>query len=121
MAREVGTEGTLGGQAQVTGVGGRWKDLTDNVNSMAANYGPGTRHCQGGDRRGQRRSQAAARRVERGEIATLADTINWMTETLATFADQVTNVAREVGIDGKLGGRPGCRGRPGSGATSPAT
>ena len=114
VAREVGTEGTLGGQAQVTGVAGVWKDLTDNVNSMAANL---TAQVRGiakvvtGVANGDLKQQL---RVEvKGEIATLADTINWMTETLATFADQVTNVAREVGIDGKLGGQarvPGAAG-----------
>jgi signal transduction histidine kinase/CheY-like chemotaxis protein/HAMP domain-containing protein len=114
VAREVGTEGTLGGQAQVTGVAGVWKDLTDNVNSMAANLTTQVRGIAkvvtavaNGDLKQQLRVEV------KGEIATLADTINWMTETLATFADQVTNVAREVGIDGKLGGQarvPGAAG-----------
>ncbi|HEY9013569.1 MAG TPA: HAMP domain-containing protein, partial [Gemmatimonadales bacterium] len=114
VAREVGTEGTLGGQAQVTGVAGVWKDLTDNVNSMAANLTAQVRGIAkvvtavaNGDLKQQLRVEV------KGEIATLADTINWMTETLATFADQVTNVAREVGIDGKLGGQarvPGAAG-----------
>ena len=114
VAREVGTEGKLGGQAQVTGVAGVWKDLTDNVNSMAANLTAQVRGIAkvvtavaNGDLKQQLRVEA------KGEIATLADTINWMTETLATFADQVTNVAREVGIDGKLGGQarvPGAAG-----------
>ncbi|MFL5512842.1 MAG: response regulator, partial [Gemmatimonadales bacterium] len=114
VAREVGTEGPLGGQAQVTGVAGVWKDLTDNVNSMAANLTAQVRGIAkvvtavaNGDLKQQLRVEV------KGEIATLADTINWMTETLATFADQVTNVAREVGIDGKLGGQarvPGAAG-----------
>ncbi|MBC8088663.1 MAG: response regulator, partial [Phycisphaerae bacterium] len=114
VAREVGTEGELGGQAQVTGVAGVWKDLTDNVNSMAANLTAQVRGIAkvvtavaNGDLKQQLRVEV------KGEIATLADTINWMTETLATFADQVTNVAREVGIDGKLGGQarvPGAAG-----------
>jgi CheY-like chemotaxis protein/signal transduction histidine kinase/HAMP domain-containing protein len=114
VAREVGTEGTLGGQAQVSGVAGVWKDLTDNVNSMAANLTAQVRGIAkvvtavaNGDLKQQLRVEV------KGEIATLADTINWMTETLATFADQVTNVAREVGIDGKLGGQarvPGAAG-----------
>src|SRR5881409_2789 len=114
VAREVGTEGKLGGQAQVKGVAGVWKDLTDNVNSMAANLTGQVRNIaevvtaiSNGDLKQELRVEV------KGEIATLADTINWMTETLATFADQVTNVAREVGIDGKLGGQarvPGAAG-----------
>ncbi len=114
VAREVGTEGKLGGQAQVPGVAGTWKDLTDNVNMMAANLTGQVRSvadvvtavAQGNMRR--------KLTVEaKGEIASLADTINGMIETLATFADQVTNVAREVGIEGKLGGQarvPGAAG-----------
>ena len=115
VAREVGTEGKLGGQAQVPGVAGTWKDLTDNVNSMAANLTGQVRGIAkvvtavaNGD------LQAASSTVEaKGEIAALADTINGMIDTLATFADQVTNVAREVGIEGKLGGQarvPGAAG-----------
>jgi HAMP domain-containing protein len=114
VAREVGTEGKLGGQAQVSGIGGIWKDLTDNVNSMAGNL------------TGQVRGIAAVvtavangdlkRKLvltAKGEIAALADTINEMIDTLATFADQVTTVAREVGVEGKLGGQakvPGAAG-----------
>jgi HAMP domain-containing protein/signal transduction histidine kinase/CheY-like chemotaxis protein len=114
VAREVGTEGKLGGQAQVKGVSGTWKDLTDNVNFMAGNL---TSQVRGiakvvtavatGDL-GQKLTVEA-----KGEIAALADTINSMTDTLATFADQVTTVAREVGVDGKLGGQakvPGAAG-----------
>ncbi|HEX6990844.1 MAG TPA: response regulator [Gemmatimonadales bacterium] len=114
VAREVGTEGKLGGQAEVKGVGGVWKDLTDNVNSMAGNL---TAQVRGIARvvtavaNGDLKQQLV---VEvKGEIATLAETINAMIGTLATFADQVTNVAREVGIDGKLGGQarvPGAAG-----------
>ncbi|HEX6089688.1 MAG TPA: response regulator [Gemmatimonadales bacterium] len=106
VAREVGTEGKLGGQAQVTGVAGVWKDLTDNVNSMASNLTAQVRGIAkvvtavaNGDLKQQLVVEV------KGEIATLADTINGMIGTLATFADQVTNVAREVGIDGKLGGQ----------------
>ena len=115
VAREVGTEGKLGGQAQVVGVAGVWKDLTDNVNLMASNLtSPGARHRQGGDRGRQRRPEAeAARWRRRARSPTLADTINGMTDTLATFADQVTTVAREVGVEGKLGGQaqvPGAAG-----------
>ncbi len=114
VAREVGTEGRLGGQAQVQGVSGTWKDLTDNVNSMAGNL---TGQVRGiakvvsavawGDLQQKLTVDA------KGEIAALADTINSMTETLATFADQVTSVAREVGVEGKLGGQakvPGAAG-----------
>ena len=114
VAREVGTEGKLGGQADVKGVGGTWKDLTDNVNYMAANLTGQVRNIANvvtavanGDLKRKLAVDA------KGEIATLADTINGMIETLATFADQVTNVAREVGIEGKLGGQakvPGAAG-----------
>ncbi|QRK04469.1 HAMP domain-containing protein [Archangium violaceum] len=114
VAREVGTEGKLGGQAQVQGVAGIWKDLTDNVNSMASNLTAQVRGIAtvvtavaAGDLK--RKLALAAK----GEIAALADTINGMIDTLATFADQVTTVAREVGIEGKLGGQakvPGAAG-----------
>ena len=114
VAREVGTEGKLGGQAQVDGVAGMWKDLTDNVNWMANNLTSQVRGIAkvvtavaNGDLKQKLRVEA------KGEIATLADTINSMIDTLATFADQVTNVAREVGVEGKLGGQarvPGAAG-----------
>src|SRR5205085_12125 len=114
VAREVGTEGKLGGQAQVIGVGGVWKDLTDNVNSMAANLTSQVRNSAGvvnavahGDL--TRKLQVEAK----GEVAALAETINGMIDTLAIFADQVTNVAGEVGSEGKLGGQarvPGAAG-----------
>ena len=114
VAREVGTEGKLGGQAQVPGVAGTWKDLTDNVNMMAANLTGQVRGIAdvvtavaNGDLKRKLTVDA------KGEIASLADTINGMIETLAVFADQVTNVAREVGIEGKLGGQarvPGAAG-----------
>jgi HAMP domain-containing protein/signal transduction histidine kinase/ActR/RegA family two-component response regulator len=104
VAKEVGTEGKLGGQAEVKGVSGVWKDLTDNVNVMAANL---TKQVRGivkvvtavatGDL-----SQKFVLEAK-GEVAALAETINNMTDTLRTFADQVTTVAREVGIEGKLG------------------
>src|SRR5262249_2596752 len=113
-AREVGTEGKLGGQAQVKGVSGTWKDLTDNVNSMASNLTGQVRGIAkvvtavaNGDLKQKLTVEA------KGEIAALADTINSMIETLATFADQVTTVAREVGVEGKLGGQakvPGAAG-----------
>ncbi|RDS81164.1 response regulator [Dyella monticola] len=114
VAREVGTEGKLGGQAQVPGVGGTWKDLTDNVNLMATNL---TNQVRGIAEVVTAVAQGNLKRKltvhAKGEIAALADTINGMIETLATFADQVTNMAREVGIEGKLGGQarvPGAAG-----------
>jgi HAMP domain-containing protein len=114
VAREVGTEGKLGGQAEVKGVGGTWKDLTDNVNSMAANL---TTQVRGIAKVVTAVANGDLKRKlvleTKGEIAELADTINGMIDTLATFADQVTTVAREVGIEGKLGGQarvPGAAG-----------
>ncbi|MDO9280474.1 MAG: HAMP domain-containing protein, partial [Pseudomonadota bacterium] len=114
VAREVGTEGKLGGQAQVKGVAGTWKDLTDNVNSMAANLTAQVRgiarvvtSVANGDLRRKLTVEA------KGEIAELSDTINAMIDTLAVFADQVTTVAREVGIDGKLGGQASVPGAAG--------
>ncbi len=114
VAREVGTEGKLGGQALVKGVSGVWKDLTDNVNGMANNL---TAQVRGIARvvtavaKGDLKRKLAVE--AKGEILELADTINDMIDTLATFADQVTTVAREVGIEGKLGGQahvPGASG-----------
>src|SRR5687767_14860106 len=106
VAREVGTEGRLGGQADVKGVAGTWKDLTDNVNFMAGNLTSQVRGIAkvvtavaNGDLKQKLTVEA------KGEIAALADTINAMTDTLATFAEQVTTVAREVGVEGKLGGQ----------------
>jgi HAMP domain-containing protein/CheY-like chemotaxis protein/signal transduction histidine kinase len=115
VAREVGTEGRLGGQAQVPGVAGTWKDLTDTVNVMAANL---TEQVRGivkvvtavadGDLK-QNLTVAS-----KGEVAALAETINNMTDTLATFADQVTTVAREVGVEGRLGGQANVPGAAGT-------
>ena len=115
VAREVGTEGKLGGQAQVPGVAGTWQDLTDNVNLMASNLTNQVRGIVEGRDRGRRTATSTQKLVveAKGEIAALADTINDMTDTLRTFADQVTTVAREVGIEGKLGGQarvPGAAG-----------
>ena len=114
VAREVGTEGKLGGQAEVKGVAGVWKDLTESVNSMAGNLTTQVRGIvrvvtavANGDLKRKLVLEA------KGEIAALADTINEMIDTLATFADQVTTVAREVGVEGKLGGQarvPGAAG-----------
>jgi CheY-like chemotaxis protein len=115
VAREVGTEGKLGGQAQVPGVAGTWKDLTDNVNVMASNL---TEQVRGivkvvtavanGDLEQKLTVKA------KGEVAALAETINSMTETLAIFADQVTSVAREVGVEGRLGGQANVPGAAGT-------
>ncbi|MDQ3287617.1 MAG: HAMP domain-containing protein [Pseudomonadota bacterium] len=114
VAREVGTEGKLGGQAQVPGVGGTWKDLTDNVNLMATNL---TNQVRGIADVVTAVAQGNLKRKltvdAKGEIAALADTINFMIDTLSTFGDQVTNMAREVGIEGRLGGQarvPGAAG-----------
>ena len=115
VAREVGTEGKLGGQAIVPGVAGTWKDLTDNVNVMAANL---TNQVRGivkvvtavanGDLQQKLTVEA------KGEVAALGDTINSMTDTLAIFADQVTTVAREVGVEGRLGGQANVPGAAGT-------
>jgi HAMP domain-containing protein/signal transduction histidine kinase len=114
VAREVGTEGKLGGQAKVPGVGGTWKDLTDNVNLMATNL---TNQVRGIADVVTAVAQGNLKRKltvdAKGEIAALAETINFMIETLSTFGDQVTNMAREVGIEGRLGGQarvPGAAG-----------
>jgi signal transduction histidine kinase/HAMP domain-containing protein/CheY-like chemotaxis protein len=106
VAREVGTEGKLGGQALVSAVAGIWKDLTDNVNFMASNL---TDQVRGIVRVVTAVAQGDLSQKlvvnAKGEVAALAETINSMTDTLRTFADQVTTVAREVGIEGKLGGQ----------------
>jgi HAMP domain-containing protein/signal transduction histidine kinase/CheY-like chemotaxis protein len=114
VAREVGTEGKLGGQAKVPGVAGTWKDLTDNVNVMASNL---TSQVRGIAKVVTAVAQGVLSQKlmleAKGEIAALADTINGMTDTLRIFADQVTSVAREVGIEGRLGGQarvPGAAG-----------
>ena len=115
VAREVGTEGKLGGQADVRGVSGTWKDLTDNVNNMANNLTTqvrGIAQVVTSVARGDLKRKLSVE--AKGEIAELADTINGMIETLATFADQVTTVAREVGIDGKLGGQANVPGASGT-------
>jgi HAMP domain-containing protein/CheY-like chemotaxis protein/signal transduction histidine kinase len=115
VAREVGTDGKLGGQATVQGVAGTWKDLTDNVNVMAANLTEQVRGIV-------KVVTAVANGVltqkltvnAKGEVAALAETINNMTDTLATFADQVTTVAREVGVEGRLGGQANVPGAAGT-------
>src|SRR6204780_3570278 len=115
VAREVGTEGKLGGQADVKGVAGTWKDLTDSVNFMASNLTAQVRNIAevatavaGGD---------LSKKITvdvRGEILLLKDTLNTMVEQLATLADQVTTVAREVGVDGRLGGQANVPGAAGT-------
>jgi CheY-like chemotaxis protein/signal transduction histidine kinase/HAMP domain-containing protein len=115
VAREVGTEGKLGGQATVPGVAGTWKDLTDTVNVMAANL---TEQVRGivkvvtAVADGDLTQNLTVK--SKGEVAALADTINNMTRTLATFADQVTTVAREVGVEGRLGGQANVPGAAGT-------
>jgi HAMP domain-containing protein/signal transduction histidine kinase/CheY-like chemotaxis protein len=114
VAREVGTEGKLGGQAEVQGVAGTWKDLTDSVNNMASNL---TNQVRGIAKvvtsvaTGNLKQKLSI--VSRGEVAQLTDTINEMIDTLAVFADQVTNVAREVGVEGRLGGQASVPGASG--------
>ena len=117
VARELSAEGKLGGQAQVRGVGGVWKDLTDNVNSMAANLTSQVRSVASvvtavahGDLNRKLTVEA------KGEVAALADIINGMIDTLTTFADQVTNVAREVEAKASSAGRRAYRAPPTCGA-----
>ncbi|MEH1012412.1 HAMP domain-containing protein [Micromonospora sp. CPCC 206060] len=115
VAREVGTEGKLGGQAEVPNVAGTWKDLTDSVNSMASNLTAQVRNIA-------QVSTAVARGdlsqkitvAAQGEILELKDTVNTMVDQLSSFADEVTRVAREVGIEGKLGGQAQVRGVSGT-------
>jgi HAMP domain-containing protein/CheY-like chemotaxis protein/signal transduction histidine kinase len=115
VAREVGTEGKLGGQAAVPGVAGTWKDLTDTVNVMAANL---TEQVRGivkvvtAVANGDLKQNLTVKSM--GEVAALAETINNMTDTLAIFADQVTSVAREVGVEGRLGGQANVPGAAGT-------
>jgi len=115
VAREVGTEGKLGGQAEVKGVAGTWKDLTDSVNMMASNL---TSQVRGIAKvvtsvaTGNLKQKLSI--SSRGEVAQLTDTINEMIDTLAVFADQVTTVAREVGVEGRLGGQANVPGASGT-------
>ncbi len=106
VAREVGTEGRLGGQAQVPGVAGTWKDLTDNVNSMASNLTGQVRNIAEVTTAVARGDLGRKITVDvKGEILELKNTINTMVDQLNAFASEVTRVAREVGTDGKLGGQ----------------
>src|ERR1700760_1308441 len=115
VAREVGTEGKLGGQAEVKGVAGTWKDLTDNVNLMAGNL---TEQVRGIVKAGTAVADGDLKQnltvKSKGEVAALAETINNMTGRLATFAEQVTSVAREVGVEGRLGGQANVPGAAGT-------
>src|SRR2546427_123470 len=111
VAREVGTDGKLGGQADVEGVAGTWKDLTDNVNFMAGNLTSQVRNIAQVTTAVARGDLSQKITVDvKGEILELKDTINTMVDQLSSFADEVTRVAREVGTDGKLGGQAEGRG-----------
>ncbi len=115
VAREVGTEGKLGGQALVKGVGGTWKDLTDSVNQMASNLTGqirGIAKVATSVAKGNLKQKLSINAL--GEMAQLTDTINEMIDTLAVFADQVTTVAREVGVEGRLGGQANVPGASGT-------
>src|SRR5437016_1948254 len=114
VAREVGSEGKLGAQARVPGVAGTWKDLTDNVNVMAANLTDQVRGIVKVVTAVANGSLKEKLTVEaKGEVAALAETINNMTDTLATFAQQVSSVSREVGVEGRLGGQANVPGAAG--------
>ncbi len=115
VAREVGTEGRLGGQADVPGVSGTWKDLTDNVNSMASSLTDQVRDIAKvttAVARGDLNQKIAV--SAQGEILELKTTVNTMVDQLSSFADEVTRVAREVGTDGRLGGQANVQGVSGT-------
>ncbi|MFC4148978.1 HAMP domain-containing protein, partial [Micromonospora mangrovi] len=115
VAREVGTEGKLGGQAQVRGVAGTWRDLTDNVNSMASNLTAQVRNIAQVSTAVAKGDLSQKITVDaRGEILELKSTVNTMVDQLSSFADEVTRVAREVGIEGKLGGQAQVKGVSGT-------
>ena len=118
VAREVGTEGSLGGQAQVPGVAGTWKDLTDSVNAMATNLTAQVRNIAEVTTAVARGDLSRKITVDvKGEILQLKETINTMVDQLNSFASEVTRVAREVGTEGKLGGQARCRASPARGKT----
>ena len=122
VAREVGTEGRLGGQAQIQGVAGVWKDLTDSVNSMAGNLTGQVRNIAEVTTAVANGDLTKKVTVDvRGEILELKNTINAMVDQLNSFASEVTRVAREVGSEGRLGARPRCAAWPACGRTSPIT
>src|SRR5437762_2215608 len=115
VAREVGTEGKLGGQAEVPGVGGTWKDLTDNVNLMASNLTNQVRNIAQVTTAVARGDLNQKITVDvKGEILELKNTINTMVDQLSSFADEVTRVAREVGTEGRLGGQAQVKGVSGT-------
>ena len=115
VAREVGTEGNLGGQAQVRGVAGTWRDLTDNVNSMASNLTGQVRNIAQVTTAVARGDLSQKITVDaRGEILELKNTVNTMVDQLSSFADEVTRVAREVGTEGNLGGQAEVQGVAGT-------
>ena len=115
VAREVGTEGKLGGQATVPGVSGTWKDLTDNVNSMAGNLTAQVRNIAQVTTAVARGDLSQKITVDaRGEILELKTTVNTMVDQLSAFADEVTRVAREVGTEGRLGGQAEVRASSGT-------
>ncbi len=122
VAREVGTEGQLGGQAQVRGVSGVWKDLTDNVNSMANNLTSQVRQIAAVSTAVAQGNLTKKITVDaQGEILELKETLNTMVDQLSAFADEVTRVAREVGTEAASAGVPRCAASPASGKTSPTT
>src|SRR5438045_4583449 len=111
VAREVGTEGKLGGQAQVRGLAGTWEDLTESVNSMACNLTAQVRNIADVTTAVATGDLSKKITVDvKGEILQLKDTINTMVDQLRSFASEVTRVAREVGTEGKLGGQAQVRG-----------
>src|SRR5207237_884585 len=115
VAREVGTEGILGGQAQVEGVSGTWKDLTDNVNFMADNLTKQVRNIAEVTTAVAQGDLSRKITVDvKGEILELKETINTMVDQLSSFADEVTRVAREVGTQGRLGGQADVKGVSGT-------
>ncbi len=115
VAREVGTEGKLGGQADVEGVSGTWRDLTDSVNSMASNLTDQVRNIAEVTTAVAKGDLSQKITVDvKGEVLQLKDTINTMVDQLSSFADEVTRVAREVGTEGKLGGQANVRGVSGT-------
>src|SRR5205823_6565262 len=115
VAREVGTEGKLGGQAKVKGVAGAWKDLTDNVNLMGSNLTKIGRESGGVSAAVAKGDLSKKITVEvKGELLQLKETINTMVDQLNSFASEVTRVAREVGTDGKLGGQAQVKGVAGA-------
>src|SRR5206468_1824989 len=115
VAREVGTEGILGGQADVKGVAGTWKDLTDSVNSMASNRTEQRRNVAEVTTAVATGDLAKKSTVDvKGEILELKNTINTMVDQLRSFASEVTRVAREVGTEGKLGGQADVKGVAGT-------